>query len=84
MDGYGGFSRFLLLGLLVNLSSWHKGGSIGMSILMISVIGAIIIMLINLSFRHVVFLSPLKFSITLKGFQLEINTKEKSTPSDQE
>ena len=29
MDGYGGFERFLLLGLLVIHSSWHKGGGIG-------------------------------------------------------
>ena len=88
MDGYGGFERFILLGLLVNIffcfSLWHKGGGIGMLILMISVIGVLIIMLINLSFKHGVFLTHVKLDISLKGLNLEIKTKEKSTPSDQE
>lgn len=89
MGGYGGFERFILLGLLVifyllNYSSWHKGGGIGMLILMISVIGLLIIMLINLSFKHGVFLTHVKLDISLKGLNLEIKTKEKSNPSNQE
>ena len=84
MDGCGGFERFILLGLLVIHSSWHEGDGIGMLILMISVIGILIITLINLSLKHGVFLTHIKLDISLKGFNLEIKTKEKSTPSNHE
>ena len=52
--------------------------------LMISIIGILIIMLINLSFKHGVFLTHVRLDISLKGFNLEIKTKEKSNPSNQE
>ena len=55
-----------------------------MLILMISVIGVLIIMLINLSFKHGVFLTHVKRDISLKSLNLEIKTKEKSNPSNQE
>ena len=55
-----------------------------MLVLMISVIWVLIIILINLSFKHGVFLTHVKLDISLKGLNLEIKTKEKSNPASQE
>jgi hypothetical protein len=82
VDGYGGFERFLSLGLLMNYFTLAKGVVLDMLELTIKSIFAIYI--IRLVLKHNLFIHYLKISIKFIGLDIEIKSKQKDAPSSQD
>ncbi|MCI1581753.1 MULTISPECIES: hypothetical protein [Clostridium] len=82
MDGCGGFEHFFLLGLLVNYFAVAEGVVLDMLELIIKCFAALYI--IRLVLKHNLFISKLIIKINFLGIHIEINSKEKKHPSDQE
>ena len=81
MDGYEGFERFISLGLLVIL--YHSQGVV-LDMLELTIISILIICIIKLILKHNIFISNIKINIKFIGLNIEIQSKEKKHPSDQE
>ncbi len=82
MDGCGGFEHFFLLGLLVNYFAVAEGVVLDMLELIIKCFATLYI--IRLVLKHNLFISKLIIKINFLGIHIEINSKEKKHPSDQE
>ena len=80
MDGCGGCT-FSSLGYLV-IISLAQGVVLGM--LEILLIGIMIIVLIKIVLKNNVFFNYLRIKVKILGLDIEIRSKEKSTPSDQD
>ena len=84
MDGYGGFERFLLLGLLVIVFQIFTYGTKGVVLdmtLMSSIVLAILTITIVYVFKGI-YINKFNFEGSLKGFKLSFETKkEKDAPS---
>ena len=84
MDGYGGFERFILLGLLVILIFLiiHRGtkGVVLDMLLMIIIVLAILTTTIFYAIKDI-YIDKFNFEGSLKGFKLSFETKKKDTPS---
>jgi len=82
MDGYGGFEHFILLGLLVIYFAIVKGVVLNMLELIIK--GLTTIYIITIVLKHNLFISKLIIKINFLGIHIEVNSKEKKHPSEQE
>ena len=81
MDGYGGFERFISLGLLVIL--YHSQGVV-LDMLELIIKSFVVIYIIRLVLKHNLFVHYLKISIKFFGLDIEIKSKQKDAPSDEE
>ena len=86
MDGYGGFERFILLGLLVNIFLVFHHSAKGVVLDMLLMIMIIIVLaILTISIVYVlkgIYINKFNFEGSLKGFKLSFETKnEKDTPS---
>ena len=83
MGGYGGFERFILLGLLVTfifkiIHHSTKGVVLDMTLMItIAIIGFLLFVII--CFINNVYPHHVKFEIGVKGLKLEFKTKEKGS-----
>ena len=85
MDGYGGFERFLLLGLLVNIFLVFHYGTKGVVLDMLLMI-IIVLAILTITIVYVlkgIYIDKFNLEGSLKGFQLSFETsiKKKDTPS---
>ena len=81
MDGYGGFERFISLGLLVIL--YHSQGVV-LDMLELIIKSFVVIYIIRLVLKHNLFIHYLKISIKFIGLDIEIKSKQKDAPSSQD
>ena len=81
MDGYGGFERFISLGLLVIL--YHSQGVV-LDMLEL-IIKSFVVRYINRLFLNLnLFIHYLKISVKFIGLDIEIKSKQKDAPSSQD
>ena len=78
MDGYGGFERFISLGLLVIL--YHSQGVV-LDMLELIIKSFVVIYIIRLVLKHNLFIHYLKISVKFIGLDIEIKSKQKDAPS---
>ena len=81
MDGYGGFERFISLGLLVIL--YHSQGVV-LDMLELIIKSFVVIYIIRLVLKHNLFVHYLKISVKFIGLDIEIKSKQKDAPSSQD
>ena len=81
MDGYGGFERFISLGLLVIL--YHSQGVV-LDMLELIIKSFVVIYIIRLVLKHNLFVHYLKISVKFIDLDIEIKSKQKDAPSDEE
>ena len=81
MDGYGGFERFISLGLLVIL--YHSQGVV-LDMLELIIKSFVVIYIIRLVLKHNLFIHYLKISVKFIGLDFEIKSKQKDAPSSQD
>lgn len=85
MDGYGGFERFILLGLLVIfifliIHHGTKGVVLDMILMIIIVLAILTITIVYV--LECIYINKFNLEGSLKGFKLSFETKnEKDTPS---
>lgn len=81
MDGYGGFERFTLPGLLV-ISLNSKEVVLDMfKFLLICILTTILIVVL---LKNNIFASYIRIKVNIIGLDIEIKNKEKKYPSDQD
>ena len=81
MGGYGGFERFISLGLLV---IFHHSQGVVLDMLNTIIKCIATIYVIRLILNHNLFIHYIKIKIKFLGLDIEVKSKEKKHPSDEE